>query len=31
VCINPVSRERQPLPQQVLDWLKKWREPLAEG
>lgn len=31
VCINPVSRERQPLPQQVLNWLKKWREPLAEG
>jgi 1,4-dihydroxy-2-naphthoyl-CoA hydrolase len=25
VCINPVSRERQPLPQQVLDWLKRWR------
>jgi 1,4-dihydroxy-2-naphthoyl-CoA hydrolase len=31
VCINPVSRERQPLPQQVLDWLKKWREPDVEG
>ncbi|WP_404790181.1 acyl-CoA thioesterase [Altericista sp. CCNU0014] len=25
VCINPVSRERQPLPQQVLGWLKQWR------
>jgi 1,4-dihydroxy-2-naphthoyl-CoA hydrolase len=25
VCINPVSRERQPLPQQVLEWLVKWR------
>jgi 1,4-dihydroxy-2-naphthoyl-CoA hydrolase len=25
VCINPVSRERQPLPQQVLDWLNQWR------
>jgi 1,4-dihydroxy-2-naphthoyl-CoA hydrolase len=31
VCINPVNRERQPLPQQVLDWLKKWREPEVEG
>ncbi len=31
VCINPVSRERQPLPEQVLDWLKQWREPLAAG
>ncbi len=25
VCINPVSRERQPLPQQVLEWLARWR------
>lgn len=25
VCISPVSRERQPLPQQMLDWLKQWR------
>jgi 1,4-dihydroxy-2-naphthoyl-CoA hydrolase len=25
VCINPVSRERQQLPQQVLAWLAKWR------
>jgi 1,4-dihydroxy-2-naphthoyl-CoA hydrolase len=25
VCINPVNRERQSLPQQVLDWLKRWR------
>lgn len=24
VCVNPVSRERQPLPQQVLDWLARW-------
>ncbi len=24
-CINPLNRERQPLPQQVLDWLIKWR------
>jgi 1,4-dihydroxy-2-naphthoyl-CoA hydrolase len=31
VCINPVNRERQPLPQQVLDWLKKWHEPEVEG
>jgi 1,4-dihydroxy-2-naphthoyl-CoA hydrolase len=31
VCINPVSRERQPLPQQVLEWLKKWRESEVEG
>ena len=25
VCIDPVKRERQPLPQHVLDWLKQWR------
>ncbi len=25
VCIDPVKRDRQPLPQQVLDWLKQWR------
>jgi 1,4-dihydroxy-2-naphthoyl-CoA hydrolase len=31
VCINPESRERQPLPQQMLDWLKQWGEPLAES
>lgn len=24
VCINPVSRQRQPLPSEVLDWLAKW-------
>lgn len=31
VCINPVSRERQPLPTQVLKWLAKWRQPLTES
>lgn len=25
VCINLENRERQPLPQQMLDWLTKWR------
>jgi 1,4-dihydroxy-2-naphthoyl-CoA hydrolase len=29
VCINPVSRQRQPLPQTVLDWLKQWSHPEA--
>jgi 1,4-dihydroxy-2-naphthoyl-CoA hydrolase len=24
LCINPTSRQRQPLPQEVLDWLDKW-------
>ena len=24
VCINPVTRERQPLPQKILDWQAKW-------
>jgi 1,4-dihydroxy-2-naphthoyl-CoA hydrolase len=27
VCINPVSRQRQPLPQTVLDWLTQWSQP----
>ncbi len=27
VCINPVSRQRQPFPQEVLDWLTQWSQP----
>ncbi len=27
VCINPVSRQRQPLPQEVIDWLTQWSQP----
>jgi 1,4-dihydroxy-2-naphthoyl-CoA hydrolase len=27
VCINPVNRQRQPLPQAVLDWLIQWSQP----
>jgi 1,4-dihydroxy-2-naphthoyl-CoA hydrolase len=25
-CINPTSRQRQPLPQEILDWLSKWSQ-----
>jgi 1,4-dihydroxy-2-naphthoyl-CoA hydrolase len=24
LCINPVTRERQPLPQEILDWQARW-------
>jgi 1,4-dihydroxy-2-naphthoyl-CoA hydrolase len=27
ICINPVNRRRQPLPQQILEWLEKWADP----
>jgi 1,4-dihydroxy-2-naphthoyl-CoA hydrolase len=27
LCINPTNRQRQPLPQAVLDWLDKWKQP----
>lgn len=27
VCINPVNRQRQSLPQEVLDWLMQWSQP----
>jgi 1,4-dihydroxy-2-naphthoyl-CoA hydrolase len=26
VCIDPISRQRQPLPQELLDWLNKWKQ-----
>jgi 1,4-dihydroxy-2-naphthoyl-CoA hydrolase len=26
VCIDPISRQRQPLPQALLDWLNKWKQ-----
>jgi 1,4-dihydroxy-2-naphthoyl-CoA hydrolase len=26
-CINSTSRQRQPLPQEILDWLGKWSQP----
>lgn len=27
LCIDPTSRQRQPLPQNLLDWLSKWSQP----
>jgi 1,4-dihydroxy-2-naphthoyl-CoA hydrolase len=27
VCIDPSSRQRQPLPPEMLDWLNKWNQP----
>jgi 1,4-dihydroxy-2-naphthoyl-CoA hydrolase len=26
VCIDPISRQRQPLPQELLAWLNKWKQ-----
>jgi 1,4-dihydroxy-2-naphthoyl-CoA hydrolase len=31
LCINPVNRQRQPLPPNVLDWLRQWSQPLVEN
>lgn len=25
VCINPITRERQALPNEILQWLERWR------
>jgi 1,4-dihydroxy-2-naphthoyl-CoA hydrolase len=25
VCINPITRERQALPEEILQWLERWR------
>jgi 1,4-dihydroxy-2-naphthoyl-CoA hydrolase len=27
LCINPTNRQRQSLPQEVLDWFDKWKQP----
>jgi 1,4-dihydroxy-2-naphthoyl-CoA hydrolase len=27
LCIDPSSRQRQPLPQQMLNWLDRWNQP----
>jgi 1,4-dihydroxy-2-naphthoyl-CoA hydrolase len=29
LCINPTSRQRQPLPQEMLEWLDKWNQPIT--